>query len=83
MAAARDIEGRLKAEPMNADITGWAKFKYDWFGIPPQREIQVLKVNDNGYKLVKDTATERKFIMGPDGGLVQYFHDQDAHYFED
>lgn len=66
---------------MNADLSGWTKFKYDWFGIRPAREIRVLKSNDNGYKLVEDVNTKRKFIQGPDNGLVQYFEDQDADYF--
>lgn len=77
------IQALLKTQPMDADLSYrtlyGARLKAGFGG---GREVDVVKRNANGNSLVEDRHTKRLFIMDQRGGLVQYFPQCDAQYFE-
>ena len=71
-----NIQDRIRADPMNADLK-WT----DWYGFGVlsgmmQRLVCTIETNENQKSLVRDCHTGRLFVHDNlQGGLVQYWPD--------
>lgn len=79
-----EIQYRLQKHPMNSDLS-WFSF----YGIAVRtgltyRAVCRLKTNTNGYSIVEDVNTKRKFVaQHAPLDLIPYWPDVHNKYFED